>query len=123
MTKLEQYAKEILVDNDWDVVFKEFNNYLRNNCQTEDTVINFVFWFTHYVGLNFTIQSDYDAYDLMGYILSKVDLEKSWDDWSSILDDFANTALKIDLVKDPYYQFWRDKKVIEASRKYTTEDN
>ena len=59
----------------------------------------------------------------MEYILSKMDLEKRWDDCGSLLDDFANTALKIDLVKDPYYQFWKDKKVIEASRKYTTEDN
>ena len=74
------------------------------------------FWFTHYVGLNFTIPSDYDAYDLMVYILSKVDLKKRWDDCGSILDDFANTALKIDLAKDPYYQFWRDPKISEAAK-------
>ncbi len=111
-------AEEILRDNDWNDVFYFFDRFLKNECKTEDSVINFVYLFIRHVGLSFTIPSGYDAYDLLGYILSKVDLEKRWDECGGEFDDFANEALKIDLVKDPYYQFWRDPKVIEASKKY-----
>lgn len=60
----------------------------------------------------------FDSYDLVGFIYSKVDLEKRWGDCGDLFDDFANEALKVDLMKDPYYQFWRDPKILEISRKY-----
>lgn len=115
--KLDQLAVETLSDNSWEDVYSYFDQYLRTECNTEDDVINYVFLFIRYVGLNFNIPSQYDPYDLIGFILSKVDLEKRWDDCDSF-DDFANQALRIDLYRDPWYQFWRDPKVIEAAEKY-----
>lgn len=116
--KLDELAEHVLKDNDWNNVYSFFDSYLRNECKTENDVINYVLWFIRYVGLSFTIPSSFDAYDLIGYIYSKVDLEKRWNDCGGEFDDFANEALKIDLVKDPYYQFWRDPKIIEIANKY-----
>lgn len=120
---LDSMAACVLKDNSWDEVYRFFNNYLRNECKTENDVINYVNFFFYYVGLKFYIPSEYDPYDLVGYILSMVDLEKRWDDCGSLFDDFANIALRIDLVKDPYYQFWRDPKIIEIAEKYKEKRN
>ncbi len=116
--KLDEKAKKMLEENDWVEVYKKFDYYLRNNCNTEDSVINYIYLFVRYVGLDFDIPYPFDSYDLVGFIYSKVDLEKRWGDCGDLFDDFANEALKVDLMKDPYYQFWRDPKILEISGKY-----
>ena len=123
LIKLDELAQSILRTNSWDEVYKNFDFYLRNECKTEDDVINYVYFFVHYNGLKFKIPSQYEPYDLVGYILSMVDLEKRWDDCGALFDEFANQALKIDLYNDPYYQFWRDPKIIAISEKYRKERN
>ena len=121
--KLDRLANEILTKYSWDDVYADFDEYLRSCCKTEDDVINYVSFFTYYLGLKFKIPNQYDPYDLVGYILSMVDLEKRWDDCGGLFDDFANQALKIDLYNDPYYQFWRDPKILEIANKYKEERN
>ena len=121
--KLDRLANEILAKYSWDDVYADFDEYLRNCCKTETDVINYVHFFVHYKGLKFKIPNQYDPYDLVGYILSMVDLEKRWDDCGGLFDDFANQALKIDLYSDPYYQFWRDPKILEIANKYKEERN
>ncbi len=118
--ELDKLAHTILQENSWEDFYACFDNYLRNDCKTEDNVINCVCFFVHYVGLQFKIPSQYDPYDLVGYIYSMVDLEKRWTD-CDVFDDFANQALRIDLYNDPYYQFWRDPKIIEIAEKYKKE--
>ncbi len=120
--KLDRLANEILAKYSWNDVYADFDEYLRNCCKTEDDVINYVSFFVHYMGLSFQIPPKYDSYDLVGYILSMVDLEKRWKD-CDVFDDFANQALKIDLYSDPYYQFWRDPKILEIANKYKEERN
>ena len=121
LIKLDEMAQSILKNNQWDTVYENLDFYLRNECKTEDDVINFIYFFVHYNGLKFQIPSQYDPYDLVGYILSMVDLEKRWDDCGGLFDDFANQALRIDLYNDPYYQFWRDPKIIAIAEKYRKE--
>lgn len=115
--KLDEIFETIMNNNSWVDIYKSLDYYLRNECKTEDDIINFVNLFGHYIGHDFEIPYGYNPYDLIGYILSRVDLEKRWDD-CDFFDDFANQALKIDLYKDPYYQFWRDPKIIEIANKY-----
>ena len=121
LIKLDEMAQSILKNNQWDIVYQNLDFYLRNECKTEEDVINFIYFFVHYNGLKFQIPSQYDPYDLVGYILSMVDLEKRWDDCGGLFDDFANEALRIDLYNDPYYQFWRDPKIIAITDKYRKE--
>lgn len=116
--ELDELAMSVLKDNDWLEVYKAFDFHLRNNCKTEESVINYVYLFIRYVGLEFDIPYPFDSYDLVGFIYSKVDLKKRWDDCGDLFDDFANEALKVDLMKNPYYQFWRDPKVLEIAEKY-----
>lgn len=119
--QLDKLTHSIIQNYTWDVVYGYLDNYLRNECKTEDDVINYISFFTYYFGLKFQIPSQYDPYDLVGYILSMVDLEKRWDDCGGLFDDFANQALRIDLYNDPYYQFWRDPKIIAIADKYRKE--
>lgn len=121
LKKLDNLTHSILKEISWDDAYACFNNYLRNECETEDAVINYVRFFVHYFGLKFQIPKKYDPYDLVGYIYSMVDLEKRWEDCGGEFDDFANEALKIDLYHDPYYQFWRDPKIIEIADRYKKE--
>lgn len=121
LEELDKLSHSILKEFSWDDAYACFNTYLRNECQTEDDVINYVRFFVHYFGLKFKIPSEYDPYDLVGYIYSMVDLEKRWEDCGGDFDDFANEALKIDLYHNPYYQFWRDPKIIEIADKYKKE--
>lgn len=45
LSKLEELAKPIIDNNPWDEVYGIFDNYLRNECKTEDDVINYVYFF------------------------------------------------------------------------------
>lgn len=119
--RLDELAHSILKNYTWDEAYGNFDMYLRSECKTEDDVINYISFFTYYFGIRFQIPSQYDPYDLVGYILSMVDLEKRWDDCGGLFDDFANQALRIDLYNDPYYQFWRDPKIIAIADKYRKE--
>lgn len=121
--QLDVLAHSILQNNSWDDVYENFDRYLRNECKTEDDVINYVSFFTYYLGLRFQIPSQYNPYDLIGYILSMVDLEKRWDDCGGLFDDFANQVLKVDLYNDPYYQFWKDPKIIDIANEYKEKRN
>lgn len=123
LVQLDKLAHSILKKYSWDEVYENFDRYLRCECKTEDDVINYVSFFTYYLGLKFQIPSQYDPYDLIGYVLSMVDLEKRWDDCGGLFDDFANQALRIDLYNDPYYQFWRDPKILAIAEKYKEKKN
>ncbi len=119
--KLDRLADRIMPDHSRDEIYACFDRYLREDCKTEDDVINYVLFFIRYIGLEFRIPSQCDSYDLVGYIYSMVDLEKHWTDCGGEFDDFANQALKIDLYHNPYYQFWRDPKIIAIAKKYKKE--
>lgn len=66
--KLDGLADQIMSDNSWDEVYACFDRCLREDCKTEDDVINYVLFFIRYTGLSFYIPSQYDPYDLVGYI-------------------------------------------------------
>ena len=42
---LVELAEHVLKDNDWNNVYSFFDSYLRNECRTENDVINYVLWF------------------------------------------------------------------------------
>ena len=51
-----------------------------------------------------------------------MDLEKNCDKCGDTIDSFVNDILmnsnNLDLMKDPYYQFWRDPKILEIAERY-----
>lgn len=122
LQKNRKKAEKMLKENDYSDVFECWNYILRNDCDTEEKVIKFVELMFSFVDYPMTVPYPYDPYDFIGYIYSKVDLKKNWDLCGDTFDSFANQILEssnnIDLVKDPYYQFWRDHKILEIAEKY-----
>ena len=49
---------------------------------------------------------------------ASIDLNSNWDEYGVFIDSFANEVLQktgnLDLVKDPYYQCWKDPVVLKA---------
>ena len=115
-------AREIIKNNNWLDVFNSWDSYLINNCKTEKEIINFYELLYSYIVFEMYVPYPNDPYDFIGFMLAKVDLDKNWDLCGDLLDTLANQVLEnsnnLDLQKDPYYQFWKDPKVIDASKKY-----
>lgn len=115
----QELAEEVMSNNLWQDVFTSWNKYLRNNCSTPEAVINFCNLFVYYGGTENPIR---DPYDFLGYIFSKVDLDKYWDTAGELLDGLAVAILQrtgdISLAKNPFYQSWKDPKLIKAAEKY-----
>ncbi|MBR5667772.1 MAG: hypothetical protein IKW95_08805 [Lachnospiraceae bacterium] len=117
----QELAEEVLDNNLWQEVFTSWNNYLRSNCTTPETVINFCNLFVYYGGTENPIRN---PYDFLGYIFAKVNLDKYWDVAGELLDGIAIAILRrsgeISLTKNPCYQSWKDPKLIKAAEKYKT---
>ena len=112
-------AEKLLSTYPWNDIFYAWNRYLRNNCQTPESVINYCNLFSYYGGQDQFIQ---DPYDFLGYIFYMVDIDKYWDDAGEFLDGLSISILekagKISTVKDPYYQSWHDPEILKAVEKY-----
>jgi len=115
-------GQELVSENDYSNIFECWDYILRNECDTEEKVIRFVNLMLAFTGFPVIVPHPYDPYDFIGYIYSKVDLEKNWDKCGDTFDSFVNDILEnsnnLDLVKDPYYQFWHDPKILEIAKKY-----
>lgn len=113
-------AEQLLDSYSWNEIFPVWNDFLHSNCHSAEDVINFVNLFMYYGAAE---QSLPDPYDFVGYILYKVDLDKYWDDAGDTIDSLCNSVLqkagKIDLESNPYYQAWKDPKVLEVVEKYS----
>lgn len=61
-------------------------------------------------------------YELVGYVLFRIDLDKYWDEYGDFIDSFAVSVLesskKVSLMTDPYYAPWEDPKVIKQMEKW-----
>jgi hypothetical protein len=112
-------AEEVLGNNLWQDVFLSWNDYLRSKCSTPEDVINFCNLFVYYGGTENPIRN---PYDFLGYIFAKADLDKYWDTAGELLDGLAVAVLQrsgeISLNGNPYYQSWKDPKLIQAAEKY-----
>lgn len=117
-------AEELLSSYSFNDIFAEWNKYLHDNCKTSEDVINFCNLFAYYGGQDYYIP---EAYDFVGYIYYMVDIEREWDNVGDFLDGFCNAILeragKISLSRDPYYQSWKDPKVLAVIAKYKKGSN
>lgn len=115
----QKVAEALLNENPWSDVFTVWNKYLRGNCSTPESVINFCNLFSYYGG---TERPIHYPYDFLGYIFAKANFEKNWDGAGDFLDGLAVSILQksgdISLRKDPYYQSWRDSKLQCFINKY-----
>ena len=103
----------------WSDVFDSWNDYLRHKCQTPEAVINYCNLFSYYGGTDRVIP---EPYDFLGYIFYRVDIDKYWEEAGELLDGLSISILvksgEISTVKDPYYQSWKDPRILSAIEKY-----
>lgn len=111
-------AEQLIDSHPWSDVFNSWNNYLHNNCKTPEEVINFCNLFVYYGG---TEQFIPHPYEFLGYIYYMVDTEKYWDEAGELLDSLSVSVLEkageISSWNDPYYQSWKDPKIIAEVEK------
>ena len=113
-------AEEIMDSFLWGDVFQSWNNYLHKNCYTPEDVINFCNLFSYYGGQDNIIP---DPYEFIGYIYYMVDMDRYWDEAGEFLEGLSISILEksgdITITSDPYYQPWKDPKVLAVVKKYT----
>ncbi len=122
-----ELAERLIGNYPWNEVFEAWNSFLRNKCKTTKQVINFCNLFYYYGGQDHVIPN---PYDFVGYLLYMIDIDKNWEEAGDLFDSLCVTVLEksgfVSLVKDPYYQVWRDPRalaVAESYRKQNSEAN
>ncbi len=114
-------AQKLLESCAWSDIFSAWSDYLFMRCQTPEEVINFANLFFYYGGHEQFIT---EPYDFLGYIYYRVDIEKYWDKAGEFLDELAVSILEkageISTINNPYYQSFKDPKMLEAIKKWQT---
>ena len=112
-------AHKQMEDNMWSDVYNSWFQYLIDNCESPEKVINFVNLFSYYGGQDQAIKN---PYEFLGYIYCKVDMDKYWDVAGDLFDSVAISILescgKINTVKNPYYNPIKDPEIIASSQKW-----
>ena len=106
------------MENNWKEIFESIKEYVVEKVKTEDQIINFV---SHYMGYGFTRKVIDYPYQFVAYFYKHFDVDKNWENGGERIDDFATSILEnsgcIDLVKDPYYNTAKDKKLLDEIKK------
>lgn len=104
----------------WEQVFKAWNKYLRENCNTAESALNFANLFWSYEGYVHPIPN---PYDFLAWFYYQIDMEKYADDAITIMDSISIEILHRAGVKgiywgeNPYYVPEQDPKMLAAVEK------
>ena len=114
----KKYARKLVLENNWKEIFESIKEYVVEKVKTEDQIINFV---SHYMGYGFTRKVIDYPYQFVAYFYKHFDVDKNWENGGERIDDFATSILEnsgcIDLVKNPYYDTAKDKKLLDEIEK------
>lgn len=107
-------AIKLLEDYPWDDVYNSWFEYLKNNCKTTKSVINWANLFFCYGGTDEPIK---EPYKLAGYLLYKVDLKKHWSDAIDIFESIIISLLEkggyINTLQDTDYSIEKDPNILK----------
>ena len=108
----QEFAAKVLEFYPWKDIYAQFYSHLTTECTTEKKVFNAINLFFVYC---FDENPVPNPYQLGGYILYRIDLDKHWDEYGDFVDSFIIDILEkageISLTKDPYYKSWKDPKI------------
>lgn len=114
-------AQELQEVFPWIDIINEWHNFLYDNCNTPESVINFANLFFYYGGAD-----DYnsDPFKFIGYLYAKVDMNIYWDQAGDLFDSIAIDILSnqqlIDISENPYYNPLKDPQIISEIKKWKT---
>ena len=126
---LVECAENAIREFGWEETFSSWKAYLKNNCHTSESVLNFADLFWWFGGQDHIIP---DPYDFLGYFYYHTGVEPDEDGNLDILDSIATTILpkagyqEADLVLNPQYMPENDPRLLKAVEKYQnkmTEEN
>lgn len=122
----QDFAVKVLQLYQWDEIYNWFFHHLTQSCATAESSYNAINLYYCYC---FDENPIPNPYELVGYILFRINLKDSWDKYGDFVDSFTTGILeknkKVDLMADPYYQPWKDPEVIkqiESWRKQFQDD-
>lgn len=117
--QLENLTRKAINDYGWDDFFEAANNYLRTNCKTPETVVNFANLYFLYDLHEYAVE---DPYDFLAYFYYVIDFERLKYD-ADILDTIVSGILPASgykygsLFDNTWYTPEDDEKLIEAVNK------
>ena len=107
----QDFADKVLQSYSWDEIYGYFFRHLTQDCTTAESVYNATNLYFVYC---FDKNPVPNPYELVGYVLFRIDLDKYWDEYGDFIDSFAVSVLesskKVSLMTDPYYAPWEDPK-------------
>ena len=111
----QNLAETVLERYNWDDIYNWFFQYLTVDCKSAESVFNALNLYWCYCFDEYPVRN---PYELIGYILFRIDLNVYWDEYGDFTDSFANVILQqtgnLDITRDPYYQCWKDPLVLKA---------
>ncbi len=120
----QDFAGNVLAKYNWEDVYNWFFCHLTTDCISAEAVYNALNLYYCYCFDEYPIRN---PYELIGYILARIDLDAHWDEYGDFIDGFANSILQktgnIDLQKDPYYQCWKDPHVQQSVEEWRKKIN
>ena len=103
----------------WKDIFPIWIKYLHSKCPTPEDVINFVNLYVYYEASDRPLD---DPIEFIGYLYSKVDIDKYWDQAGELSEGLAINMLSrqwlINIMKDPYYVPLKDERILSAISKW-----
>ena len=109
------FAEAVLAKYSWEEIYNWFFLHLTTNCTSAEAVYNALNLYLYYCFDEYPVQN---PYELIGYILARIDLTVYWDEYGDFIDGFVNVILQktgnLDLIKEPYYQCWKDPIVLKT---------
>lgn len=120
--KMEELAAGLVKDFGWDTVFHAAFEYLKENCRTPESVMNFAHLYWESWWWNYPIE---EPYRFMGYFYYRIGMDvEEYDSDQDILDSLSCSILtksgykQADLYENPYYIPERDPLMIQAVEEY-----
>ena len=110
-----EIAQELLYSYSWKDIYSMCFEHFTNKCVTADELYNALNLYYIY---SFIEQPIPNPYELIGYILFRIDIEQDWDKYGEFIDTFTisilDKSLGSTLMTNGYYRTWEDPKTIEA---------
>lgn len=113
--EIPEIAEELLNSYSWNDIYNMCFEHFTNDCTTIEKLYNALNLYYIY---SFADQPIPNPYELIGYILYRIDIEKDWDKYGEFIDTLSisilDNSLGTNYMTDGYYRTWEDPKTIEA---------
>ena len=113
--EIPEIAEELLNSYSWNDIYNMCFEHFKNDCTTIEKLYNALNLYYIY---SFADQPIPNPYELIGYILYRIDIEKDWDKYGEFIDTLAisivDNSTGTSHLSDGYYRLYEDQKVVEA---------